>query len=259
MQLNDDKPYYIVQDGKHVENSWLSNTWDLEKKEFKFKILGLKDNFGKAPYNVMIYVKVLGGAETVYYQEDDSGYKRIPYFWVKSTTPKKPTLKLLSVSGKKAVFEGTAEKGSILSVVKDSGEEITSTKQIYSDDEKATEGKWQKEVDGLKEGDYIVYAKCIDFAGNVSPNSSVVKFSILGAADIVPQIGYPTPDSVINGTRYPEIRGVCSIRSCPGILIFDNGNRIGETQSDSAGKFVFKPTIPLYNGYHNITARVYKD
>lgn len=256
VQINSDEPIYLMKQGSVIKSSWISTEWDAATKKFKIKLIGLKDNFGKAPYNLMISAKNVGGNEVVYQQEDDSGYTRIPYFWVKTTEPEKPTIKLYSVTNRSAVLEGEAEKGSSVVIYNEQGEQLATTKQVYSDDDKATKGKWQKEVTGLKEGDYAVYAQSVDYAGNASGKAGPVRFTILGVAELVPQITYPADNLAIDNTRYPEIRGTCQMGNAT-ILVFDNGQRIGETVTDAKGNWTFKPTLPFYNGYHNITARIY--
>ena len=128
---------------------------------------------------------------------------------------------------------------------------------MYADSKEST-AKWQDSIGNLEEGDYVIYAVSEDLAKNTSEKSKEVKFTIESVIKLVPVITSPGNDQAITTTSNPEIRGKVDIPEAR-ILVFNDGSYIGDTISDTSGKFVYKQVAALPNGYHNLRVQAYKN
>jgi len=103
----------------------------------------------------------------------------------------------------------------------------------------------------LAEGPHTVSATATDAAGNESPTSNLVNFTIDSVAPEAPVITSPANGAVTNDTT-PDITGTAEPNSTVTVTI--DGVVAGTATADAAGTWTFTPTTPLTEGPHTVTA-----
>ncbi|MFC0197083.1 Ig-like domain-containing protein [Microbacterium arthrosphaerae] len=139
---------------------------------------------------------------------------------------------------------GTAEPGSTVTVVIDGTTAGTTTADGT--------GAWTfTPASPLADGEHTVSATATDAAGQVSPASDEVTFTVdttPPAAPIItsPQNGATTDDAT------PPVTGTAEPGSTVAVII--DGTLAGSTTANGQGAWTFTPTSPLGAGAHTITA-----
>ncbi|MBD3942225.1 hypothetical protein IF188_11010 [Microbacterium sp. NEAU-LLC] len=144
---------------------------------------------------------------------------------------------------------GTAEANSTVTVTIDGAEAGTTT----ADDT----GAWTfTPTTPLDEGDHTVVATATDEAGNVSPDSNEVAFTVNTAAPDAPVIEAPSDGAVVEDST-PDISGTAEPGSTVTVSI--DGVDAGTTPADDTGAWTFTPTTPLEDGEHTVVATATDD
>ncbi len=171
-------------------------------------------------------------------------------FIVDKTPPQKPILTSSPyVNGDTVLLTGEGEVGTDIEVY-ELGSLLAST-IVYS------EGNWSIEIDNMAVGDHSLTLKSVDRAGNFTINENPVKVTVLVKRPPPPIISQPKPGEIITDTYTPIFKGTTLPEGI--VELYDNGVRFGETQADKEGKFSFTPQRALNNGYHSLSATVYRD
>ncbi|WP_194409760.1 Ig-like domain-containing protein [Microbacterium cremeum] len=149
-----------------------------------------------------------------------------------------------SVGTATPTFVGTAEAGSTVDVIVD-GASIGTTTADGS-------GDWELTAPApLADGPHTVVATATDAAGNVSPDSNLVNFTIDTVAPAAPVITSPTEGEVLSDST-PDITGTAEPDSTVTVII--DGVDAGTTTADGSGNWIFTPAAPLADGPHVVTA-----
>ncbi|WP_157535751.1 Ig-like domain-containing protein [Microbacterium sp. Root166] len=139
---------------------------------------------------------------------------------------------------------GTAEANSIVTVVIDGTPAGTTTTDSL--------GNWTFTPPApLSDGPHSAVATATDAAGNVSPDSNTVTFTVDTVAPAAPVITSPTNGSTTTDTT-PPITGTAEPGSTVTVIV--DGTPIGTAPTDGNGNWTLTPTTPLPNGQHTITA-----
>ncbi len=152
-------------------------------------------------------------------------------------------------------FSGSdAEAGAVIDLRDENGASIGSTTADK-------DGKWSITPETpLTEGEHQITAVQADLAGNESPVSESLKFSVKLAPDapvlnsIIDDVGLQTGE-IENATSTDDSRPVISGTAEAGstITLLDNGQIVGTAIVDSQGNWSAEPNIPLNTGDHSIT------
>ena len=152
-------------------------------------------------------------------------------------------------------FSGSdAEAGAVIDLRDENGTSIGSTTADI-------DGKWSITPETpLTEGEHQITAVQTDLAGNESPVSESLEFSVKLAPDapvlnsIIDDVGLQTGE-IENATSTDDSRPVISGTAEAGstITLLDNGQIVGTAIVDSQGNWSAEPNIPLNTGDHSIT------
>jgi MYXO-CTERM domain-containing protein len=149
-----------------------------------------------------------------------------------------------TISDNTPTYSGTAEPGSIVTVIVDGVSVGTTTAD--------PDGNWDfTQTPGLSNGQHTVTAEAMDAAGNISPRSNTNTFTVDATIPVAPVITGPANNTVTNDNT-PPISGTAPPNSTVTVII--DGTPVGTTTSDAAGNWTFTPTVPLADGPHDITA-----
>lgn len=171
-------------------------------------------------------------------------------FIVDKTPPQKPILTSSPyVNGDTVLLTGEGEAGTSIEVY-ESGPPLGFT-IVYSD------GNWSIEIDNMAVGDHSLTLKSIDMAGNFTFNYNPIRVTIAVKKPPPPIISQPKPGEIITDTYTPTFKGTTLPEGI--VELYDYRVMFGETKADREGKFSFTPQKALSNGYHSLSARVYKD
>ncbi len=171
-------------------------------------------------------------------------------FIVDKTPPQEPVLTSSPyVNGDTVLLTGEGEVGTSIEVY-ESGSPLGST-IVYSD------GNWTIEIDNMALGDHSLTLKSIDMAGNFTSNHDPIKVTIAVKKPPPPIISQPKSEEIITDTYTPTFKGTTLPEGI--VELYDYGVMFGEAQADKEGKFSFTPQKALNNGYHSLSARVYKE
>ncbi|QXI11249.1 Ig-like domain-containing protein [Pseudomonas zeae] len=151
-------------------------------------------------------------------------------------------------------INGTGEPGDTI-IVLDKGEKIGET----TVDE---DGNWKFTPETeLGDGDHEITVVIQDPAGNQSNPSDPWEFTVDTQAPEAPSIvsvyddvGEKTGElesGDITDDQQPTLNGKAEAGS--NVLIFDNGQKLGETRADANGNWSFTPVTPLIAGEHSFT------
>ncbi|UDY22419.1 Ig-like domain-containing protein [Nocardioides sp. Kera G14] len=174
------------------------------------------------------------------------------HYTVDTVAPSAPVVGPMAPSSDTTpVIAGTAEKNSTVDVYVDGAKvgTVTATPQ----------GTWSYQVPdsgALGLGLHPITAQSTDAAGNVSPMSSTVTYTVTlqgtGTPDVVAP-GAPLIAPIPAGTdTTPTIYGTAEPGATVGVYI--DGTKVGTTTSGSNGVWAFTPTTPLSVGDHTVTA-----
>ena len=106
-----------------------------------------------------------------------------------------------------------------------------------------TDGTWTIDAPTLTEGVHTASARATDAAGNVSPTSNTVRFTVDSVAPAAPVITTPADGSVTNDPT-PPIRGTAE----PGsrVEVFVDGLSVGTDTAGATGRFSVTPTTAAH-------------
>jgi len=187
------------------------------------------------------------------YAIDKAGWTSVVHtlnFIVDKTPPQKPILTSSPyINGDTVGLAGEGESGSNLEVYE--LDSLLGSTVVYGD------GNWSMEIDNMPLGDHSLTLKSMDRAGNFAINDSPIKVTIVVSRPVPPVISEPKPGQIITDTYMPTFKGITVPEGI--VELYDNGVLFGETQADKEGEFTFTPLNALNNGYHSLSARVYKD
>ncbi|MBW9095049.1 hypothetical protein JNB62_15275 [Microbacterium jejuense] len=141
-------------------------------------------------------------------------------------------------------ISGTAEPNSTVTVIIDGAPAGTTTA--------SPTGEWTFTPSApLDEGAHTVVATATDAAGNVSPESNLVNFTVDTEAPAAPVIEAPLDGAVLD-TATPDISGTAEANST--VTVFIDGTEAGATTASPTGEWTFTPTTPLNDGAHTAVA-----
>ncbi|KLG04204.1 hypothetical protein YA49_20445, partial [Enterobacter cloacae subsp. cloacae] len=155
-------------------------------------------------------------------------------------------------------ISGSAEAGAIVSIY-DNGQKIGET---TADDL----GNWSFTPEQpLATGDHEITVTAIDKAGNTSEPSVGFNFTLITS----PSIERPTINSIYDdvgikqgnlssGDSTDDTRPTLTGTADAGatVVIYDNGQKIGETTADDQGNWSFTPETELSEGSHDLVVAV---
>ncbi|HYO73620.1 MAG TPA: kelch repeat-containing protein [Archangium sp.] len=168
---------------------------------------------------------------------------------VDGTAPASPVVKTPGsgawLNTSRPTFSGTAEPGSPVRLTLSGGPAWTLTADARGD--------WSHTPDtALAEGPSSVSATALDEAGNESPPSAALGFTVDTRAPEAPEVLAPTEGSAFYTTRKPDIMGRAEPDSTV-LLRVDEGEPV-TLKADGVGFWRFTPTQPLALGRHGILA-----
>ena len=177
------------------------------------------------------------------------------------TTASAPVITALSLPGAQPVISGTgAEAGATVEIFNTVNSTTTSLGTVKAN----SSGAWSFTATTITSGSHSITAKQTDIAGNVSPTSAAMRFSVDSAAMSLPALQDASDsgfkgDGVTNITT-PTFTGVSwSKVSGTSIEIWDDdgtGNkRLGTTTTIDGGVWTYTPSSNLSAGAHRITAK----
>jgi N-acetylneuraminic acid mutarotase len=169
-------------------------------------------------------------------------------FTVDTTSPKAPFIEEPvndAISGiSKPVLKGHAEAGSKVTLYIGNSQ----IKSITADED----GNWSFSiVTPLEDGVYVLKATSADAAGNVSPESGLVSWTVDTKAPVAPVVLAPFNGNATNENK-PTISGTTEADSVVTIKI-DN-KKMAEKKASSLGVWSFTLTETLADGKHIISA-----
>ncbi|WP_461472475.1 Ig-like domain-containing protein [Microbacterium sp. HJ5] len=103
----------------------------------------------------------------------------------------------------------------------------------------------------LAPGAHTAVANATDEAGNTSPDSNTVAFTVDTTAPVAPIITAPVDGSSVNDPT-PDIEGTAEANSTVTVRI--DGAAVGQAPVDGGGNWIFTPTVPLADGPHSVVA-----
>lgn len=103
----------------------------------------------------------------------------------------------------------------------------------------------------LADGPYSLKASAADAAGNASPDSAVVSFTVDTAAPLAPVVLAPADGTVTNQSK-PVIRGTAEAHATVKLLA--NGSPAGTVTADAEGGWTFIPLVALGDRSYTLQA-----
>ncbi|WP_237712974.1 Ig-like domain-containing protein [Serratia sp. M24T3] len=153
------------------------------------------------------------------------------------------------------VFSGTAEPGSTVTV--SDGDTILGTATV------GTDGTWSFTTPTLTDGDHSLTTTVTDAAGNISPASDPLTFTVdtqapasatgLQLSNDESGTLVPISNDATNDTT-PVLTGTAEAGST--VTVSDGGIVLGTATAGSDGTWSFTPTDPLTEGSHSFTTTV---
>jgi hypothetical protein len=169
-------------------------------------------------------------------------------FTIDTVAPVAPTISAPSANDVLATgsptIAGHAEPGSTVVVIIDGQPAGTATTNAS--------GAWAfTPPTALTDGTHSVAATSRDAAGNVSPASSAVPFTVDTTAPVAPVVTAPAAGSSTNDAT-PPITGTAEAGSTVSVVV--DGVSLGTAVADATGAWTFTPATALANGSHSVTA-----
>ncbi len=168
-------------------------------------------------------------------------------FIVDTQAPEAPLITSLTngalLNTAKPTFQGTAESGSTVSVFVDGA--VVGTVIAVS-------GNWSFTLTtNLAQGAHKVSATARDNAGNISPSSSTINFSVDSVPPAAPEVTSPVSGSFI-ATARPTITGNAEPSSKVTVLV--DGIVVSVFDADATGKWSLLMPSTLAEGLHRVSA-----
>ncbi|WP_157284062.1 Ig-like domain-containing protein [Pseudomonas chlororaphis] len=157
----------------------------------------------------------------------------------------------------KPTIEGTAEAGATVS--------IYSNGTLLGTTVADAAGQWSFTPETeLANGVHNLTATATNLAGNVSPATGVYPITVDTVApeadngaklyDDVGQIQGVIKSGDTTDDNLPTLKGQSEPNAT--VVIYDNGQKIGEAKTDAEGNWSFTPSTPLVDGAHNFVTEV---
>ncbi|WP_255320071.1 OmpL47-type beta-barrel domain-containing protein [Paenibacillus elgii] len=142
------------------------------------------------------------------------------------------------------VISGTAEAGAALLIDLDGTEMVTGTANVG--------GNWSYSLpDALTDGRHAVKVWAKDAAGNISPASATVHFTVDTQAPAAPVILAPADGTATKQSK-PAIRGTAEANATVHVVV--NGSPAGTAMANAGGHWTFIPPIALVDGVYTARA-----
>ncbi|WP_233455002.1 OmpL47-type beta-barrel domain-containing protein [Paenibacillus elgii] len=142
------------------------------------------------------------------------------------------------------VISGTAEAGAALIIDLDGTETAAGTANAG--------GSWSYSLpDALTDGRHAVKVRAKDAAGNISPASATVHFTVDTEAPAAPVILAPA-DGMATKQSKPVIRGTAEAYATVYVVV--NGSPAGTVMADVGGSWTFIPPIVFVDGIYMVRA-----
>jgi uncharacterized protein (TIGR03382 family) len=103
----------------------------------------------------------------------------------------------------------------------------------------------------LDEGPHTLKVRARDSAGNVDPTPAVYKWTVNLHSPPSPEISEPAEGAMVD-TQTPVISGKATANGL--VVIFIDDKQSGVAQANEAGMWSLRPTTPLDEGEHKLTA-----
>ncbi|EIM18928.1 biofilm associated protein A [Pseudomonas chlororaphis O6] len=157
----------------------------------------------------------------------------------------------------KPTIEGTAEAGATVS--------IYSNGNLLGTTVADAAGQWSFTPETeLTDGLHNLTATATNLAGNISPSTGLYPITVDTQApsadnaaelhDDVGQIQGVIKSGDTTDDNLPTLTGKAEGNAT--VVIYDNGQKIGETKTDADGNWSFTPSTPLVDGAHNFVTEV---
>ncbi|WP_010496568.1 OmpL47-type beta-barrel domain-containing protein, partial [Paenibacillus elgii] len=142
------------------------------------------------------------------------------------------------------VISGTAEAGAALIIDLDGTETAAGTANAG--------GSWSySPPDALMDGRHEVKVRAKDAAGNISPASATVHFTVDTEAPAAPVILAPADGTATKQSK-PVIRGTAEANAAVNVVL--NGSPAGTVTADVGGNWTFIPPVALVDGVYSVRA-----
>ena len=142
------------------------------------------------------------------------------------------------------VISGTAEAGAALIIDLDGTETAAGTANAG--------GSWSYLLpDVLADGGHAVKVRAKDAAGNMSPASATVRFTVDTEAPAAPVILAPADGTATKQSK-PVIRGTAEANATVHVVV--NGSPAGTVMADAGGSWTFIPPVTLVDGVYTLRA-----
>jgi hypothetical protein len=142
-------------------------------------------------------------------------------------------------------ISGTAEQDSHVTVYDTDGSTVLCTTTADGS------GNWSCDSAVLAQGSHTITATSTDDAGNTSPASPPVTFTVDSIAPAAPAITSPTNGSSTNDTT-PPISGTAELGSI--VTVTEGGVTVCTAITDGGGNWTCTPSSPLSEGPHTLDA-----
>ncbi|MCP1308102.1 OmpL47-type beta-barrel domain-containing protein [Paenibacillus tyrfis] len=142
------------------------------------------------------------------------------------------------------VISGTAEAGAVLLIDLDGTETAAGTANAG--------GSWSYSLpDVLADGGHAVKVRAKDAAGNISPASATVRFTVDTEAPEAPVILAPADGTATKQSK-PVIRGTAEAYATVHVVV--NGSPAGTVMANAGGNWTFIPPVTLVDGIYTVRA-----
>ncbi|MEI6466251.1 MAG: Ig-like domain-containing protein, partial [Verrucomicrobiota bacterium] len=172
-----------------------------------------------------------------------SGFSAANIVTIDATAPLAPVFEAEVFAESTPVVRGIAEPGTTV--------RLSKAGALMGSGVVDSGGFWHIKLSvALAEGVNPLSGVAIDAAGNSSPASAPVPISFNPVAPVVPVFASAF---LSRSSNTPLIEGTAAVGNT--VLLFDAGNALAEVPVGTDGKWSYRPTVPLSEGVHTLTAR----
>ncbi|WP_166243980.1 OmpL47-type beta-barrel domain-containing protein [Paenibacillus turpanensis] len=217
-------------------------------------LMGTAAADGSGAWSFVLTTPLADGAHTLKAEAEDAAGNVGPLSsevtWKQDTVAPGAPLVLTPQSGSftyetRPVISGTAEAGAAVSIRLDGNDLAVVTAD--------GSGNWlYTPAAALADGVYNIEADAKDAAGNVSPASGAVRFTVDTAAPAAPTITSPAKAAQLNLDQ-PTIHGLAEAGAAVRITL-DGAEAAGTVMADDSGSWSFTPSSALTDGLHTVKA-----
>ena len=171
-----------------------------------------------------------------------SGFSAANIVTIDATAPLAPVFEAEVFAESTPVVRGIAEPGTTV--------RLSKAGALMGSGVVDSGGFWHIKLSvALAEGVNPLSGVAIDAAGNSSPASAPVPISFNPVAPVVPVFASAF---LSRSSNTPLIEGTAAVGNT--VLLFDAGNALAEVPVGTDGKWSYRPTVPLSEGVHTLTA-----